>query len=233
MDTHVVYIETDHKQRYFLNSLKNLNIESTQLGFQEPFGTLFDKLPIYLDGLKNKVSNEWVILSDARDVLFYKDIDTINKTYQEHYSDYDFIVQGDDGEFGDTAFQKVKILRYEFGDGFYKYVCSGLMMGKRKAFIDFIEEVLDKVPPEWTAFGESDQPAIEWGMANLDYKTQVDTQCRIFQQTGMGLNSGVNFHLHYNKNFIKNTYTNTEPCVFHGAGKAFLTQVWKIINRNY
>lgn len=189
----------------------------------------FDKLRIYVEGLKN-IDVEWVILSDSRDVLFYKNIDQINLVYQTHFSHADIVVQAEDTDGGDVFFRKTKQKRYAFGTGFYKYPCSGLIMGRRAAIIDFFTDVIKCVPENWVA---TDQPAVEWGMANLNHNVVLDTECRLFQQMGMGDYSGVNFHLHFNKDFIKNTYTNTEPCIFHGAGNTFLHPVWRIINKIY
>lgn len=189
----------------------------------------FDKLRIYVEGLKN-IDVEWVILSDSRDVLFYKNIDQINLVYQTHFSHADIVVQAEDTDGGDVFFRKTKQKRYAFGTGFYKYPCSGLIMGRRAAIIDFFTDVIKCVPENWAA---TDQPAVEWGMANLNHNVVLDTECRLFQQMGMGDYSGVNFHLHFNKDFIKNTYTNTEPCIFHGAGNTFLHPVWRIINKIY
>ena len=109
-------------------------------------------------------------------------------------------------------------------------------MGKRLEIIKWFEDVIKNVPPKWDI---ADQPALEWGIENLNgYKITLDSKCRLFQQTagnnetddGKTAGCGVNYHLHYNKNFIKNTLTNTEPCIFHAAGNAFLHQVWKIIH---
>ena len=230
MDTIVVYIENENKKHFnLIHSLGLLNIESHRLFENGEWKSYFDKINIYIDGL-SKITNEWVILSDSRDVLFYKDMETINKVYQTYYSDSDIIIQAEDTHTGCIFMEASKMKRYEFNDTIYKYPCSGLMMGKRTVLIDFFKDLISKTPKEWRI---ADQPAVEWGMANLDYKIKLDSKCRLFQPMGMGNYSGVNFNLHFNKNFIKNTLTNTEPCIFHGAGGAFLHPVWKIINKKY
>jgi hypothetical protein len=229
MDTIVVYIENENKHFNLIHSLSLLSIKSHRLFEDEQWVSHFHKLKIYVDGLKN-IDNEWVILSDSRDVLFYKNIDTINQAYSKYYNEFDIVVQAEDTDSGCDFFKTTGLKRYEFSNTLYKYPCSGLIMGKRKIIINFFEEILNKVPTQWAV---ADQPAIEWGMANLDYKITLDTNCHLFQLMGMGANSGVNFNLHFNKNFIKNTYTNSEPCIFHGAGNTFLNQIWKIINKRY
>ena len=229
MDTIVVYIENENKHFNLAKSLDMLNIPHHRLYEGGEWISLLDKLRIYIEGL-SKLKNEWVILSDSRDVLFYKDLDTINTVYKNYYGNRDIIVQAEDCEIGDTLFRVKNIKRYSFGDGFYKYPCSGLIMGKRKIIIEFFKEALEKSPIEWQV---NDQPVVEWGMKHLDYNIELDTECRLFQSMSMGVNSGVNYHLHFNKNFIRNTHTNTEPCIFHGAGKSFLGQVWKIIHKKY
>lgn len=229
MDTIVVYIENENKHYNLIKSLELLNIESHRLYEGGEWISHFHKLKIYVDGLKN-IKNEWVILSDSRDVLFYKDINFINEVYKKNYNEYDMVIQAEDTESGCDFFKTTGLKRYEFSDTLYKYICSGLIMGKRKIIIDFFEEIINTVPKHWNV---ADQPAIEWGMGNLNYKIALDSNCHLFQLMGMGANSGVNFNLHFNKNFIKNTYTNSEPCIFHGAGNTFLNQVWKIINKKY
>lgn len=229
MDTVVVFIENENKHTRLVYSLNLLNIPYVRLYEGEKWTSLFDKMRIYVEGLK-EITNEWVLLSDSRDVLFYKGIQEINTIYQKYYRDVDILVQAEDTEEGCVAFRKTGLPRYAFGTGFYKYPCSGLIMGKRLSIITFLEDVIKNVPDEWTA---SDQPAIEWGMANLNHNVRLDTECRLFQQMNMGSYSGVNFHLHFNKNFIRNTHTNTEPCIFHGAGNTFLQPVWRIINKIY
>jgi len=241
MDTIVVYIENENKHIDFIHSLNLLKIPHHRLFEGGEWKSLFHKLEIYLEGLK-EIDNEWVILSDSRDVLFYKDIETINNTYTKHYSEYDVVVQAEDTVHGCIGFQpyyKKGMRRFEFGDSDFKYVCSGLIMGKRLVLIEFLNELLQKLPSPWTEMGV-DQPAVAWGMANLSYKIGLDSERRLFQQMaqngymdGKRTSIGTNYNLHFNKNFIKNTKTNTEPCVFHGAGNAFLSQVWKIINKKY
>lgn len=229
MDTIVVYIENENKHYNFIKSLELLNIPSYRLFENGKWVSHFDKLRIYVEGLK-EIKNEWVLLSDSRDVLFYKSIEEINNVYKNNYSEYDIVVQAEDAESGCLFFRKTGLDRYQFSDGLYKYPCSGLLMGKREVIIKFFEEIIEIIPSHWNV---ADQPALEWGMANLKYKVKLDDKCHLFQQMGMGDYSGVNFNLHFNKNFIKNTYTNTEPCIFHGAGSTFLNQVWKIINKKY
>lgn len=147
----------------------------------------------------------------------------------------DILIQAEDSEIGCNLFQQTGNKRMHFSNKFYNHPCAGLLMGKREVIINFFKDCQTQPPDEWKV---ADQPAIEWGMKNLDYKIELDTECRIFQQLGMGkyephIMSGVNFHLHFNKNFIKNTYTNTYPCIFHASGNSFPNQVWKIINKIY
>jgi hypothetical protein len=230
LDTVVVFIENKNKHMRLVHSLNLLGVPFVRLFEGQEWISHFNKIQIYIDGLKD-IKNEWVLLSDSRDVLFYKDIEEINAIYRTYFADVDIVVQAEDTEQGCTFFQKTKLTRYSFGTSWYKYPCSGLIMGKRLSIINLFEEILEKVPVEWAV---ADQPALEWGMANLPrHKVKLDTECRVFQQMGMGNYSGVNFHLHFNKNFIKNTYTNTEPCIFHGAGNTFLHPVWRIINKIY
>jgi hypothetical protein len=241
MDTVVVYIENENKHINFIQSLNMLNVPHHRLLEGGEWPGMFNKMQVYIDGL-NEINNEWVILSDARDVLFYKDIETINNVYTKYYSDFDIITQAEDNADGCDAFKpyyKKGIRRFEFGDTDFKYVCAGLIMGKRSVLLNFFEEILKKLPPMYREM-DSDQPAIEWGMGNLSYKIGLDSDCRLFQQmttnsvfNGKPASIGTNFHLHFNKNFIKNTKTNTEPCIFHGSGGTFLHQVWKIINKKY
>lgn len=236
MDTLVVYIENKNGHLNLIESLDMLNINHHRLFEGGKWTTYFNKLKIYVDGLK-EIKNEWVLLTDSRDVLFYKDMNEINNMYEKYYSDYDIVVQAETFPEGCTFFRKTNLKRYKFNDTQYCYPCSGLIMGKRLKIIKFFEDIIENVPDKWDV---ADQPALEWGMVNLKgYKTTLDTNCNLFQQTAGNIvennksvhTSGVNFHLHYNKNFIKNTHTNTEPCIFHSAGNAFLHQVWKIINK--
>jgi hypothetical protein len=94
-----VYIENENKHFNLIKSLELLNIESVRLfeGFE--WVSHFHKLKIYVDGLRS-IDNEWVILSDSRDVLFYKNIDTINKAYSKHYNEFDIVVQAEDTDSG-------------------------------------------------------------------------------------------------------------------------------------
>jgi hypothetical protein len=78
MDTIVVYIENENKHYNFIKSLELLNIQSHRLFEGGVWQSHFNKLQIYIDGLK-QLKNEWVILSDSRDVLFYK-----NKLYTKY-----------------------------------------------------------------------------------------------------------------------------------------------------
>lgn len=232
MDTIVVFIENQQRYHYNLvKSLSILNIPYKRLHEGGEWNGMWDKIQVYIDGLLS-IDNEWVILSDSRDVLFYKGIEEINKIYQTHYSDSDIVIQAEDSKEGDVFFRQKNMERYVLGTGYYKYLCAGLMMGKRTTIINFFKDILENVADEWK-FKTTDQPAVEWGMKHLGYNIVLDSDCRIFQHMGMGSDSGMNYHLHFNKNFIKNTYTNTEPCIFHGAGKSFLEPVWKIINKKY
>jgi hypothetical protein len=230
MDSIVLYIETDESNATkFLYSLDKLNIPSKNVYFNDIPFSLFNKLPIYVNGLKS-IDNEWVILSDARDVLFYKDINTINDSYKNNYAQFDFVVQAEDTVEGCNIFQQTELTRFVLGKTKYCYPCSGLIMGKRLAIIDFFKSVIDDSPDDWKV---ADQPAIEWGMYNLKPNGTIDEKCHLFQTMGMGTYSGVNFDLHFNKSYIKNIYTQTEPCIFHGAGRAFLEPVERIIRGLY
>tara|TARA_Y100001963_G_scaffold481_1_gene809 strand:- start:302 stop:1018 length:717 start_codon:yes stop_codon:yes gene_type:complete len=235
LDTIVVYIENENEHIHLLESLNILNIKSHRLFEGGKWTTHFNKLQIYVDGLK-EINNEWVLLSDSRDVLFYKDMNEINRIYDKYYSNYDIVIQAETFSHGCIFFRETDLKRYEFNDTDYRWICSGLIMGKRLEIIKWFEDVIKNVPPKWDI---ADQPALEWGIENLNgYKITLDSKCRLFQQTagnnetddGKTAGCGVNYHLHYNKNFIKNTLTNTEPCIFHAAGNAFLHQVWKIIH---
>lgn len=230
MDTIVVFIENKSRHADLVHSLNILDIPFVRLYEGGKWTSHFNKLQIYIDGLKD-IKNEWVLLSDSRDVLFYKDLKEINAVYDEYYSEYDFVIQAEDTLVGDVFFKKTRLQRYTFGNHKYKYPCSGLIIGKRKILISFFQEIIDTVPEPWDV---ADQPAIEWGLANLtNYNFSLDHDCRLFQQMAMEDFSGVNYHLHFTKDFIKNEYTQTEPCVFHGAGRSFLQPVWKVINRLY
>ena len=231
MDTIVVFIENENGHARLVESLNLLNIPYVRLFEGQKWISHFDKLRIYIEGLR-EIKNEWVLLSDSRDVLFYKDIQTINEVYDKYYGwDIEILLQAEDTDQGCVFFQQTGLKRYGLRTSWYKYPCSGLIMGKRLSIIHWFEEILEKVPEPWNI---ADQPAIEWGMANLTHHhVGLDTECRIFQQMGMGNYSGVNFHLHFNKHFIKNVYTRTEPCIFHGAGNSFLHPVWRIINQIY
>ena len=229
MDTLVMFIETQSGHKDLVRSLNILDIPYVRLMENEEWPGHFGALQIYVDALK-KTNNEWVLLTDARDVLFYKDLKQINETYYNYYFDYDIIVQAEDTPGGCIHFRKLKLPRYSFSDTYYKYPCAGLVMGRRNSIIDFYEDVIDNVPSPWDI---TDQSAIEWGMANLSHNIGLDTECRLFQQMGMEDFSGMNYHLHFTKDFIKNEHTQTEPCIFHGAGKSFLQPVWKIINGLY
>ena len=230
MDTIVVFIETHNQHANLVWSLEKLSIPYVHLYEGMSWVSYFDSLRIYSEGLK-QLSNEWVLLSDARDVLFYKGLKDIHDIFIEHYSFADIVIQAEDTVVGCLPFRTTKLKRYSFGSQWYKYPCAGLIMGRRITLIEFFDELIEKTPDGWNV---ADQPAIEWGMANLtDYNIVLDSQCRIFQQMGMGSNSGVNFHLHFNREFIRNTHTNTEPCIFHGSGGSFLHPVWRIINGYY
>jgi len=234
LDTIVLFIENEDKHFHLVKSLNILNIDYRRLFKGGAWNNFYDKMYQYIKGLE-EIDNEWVILSDSRDVLFYKDLDVINSVYQKHYSEYDMVIHGEDDPRGDMLFRTTGLERYKFSDTKYCYPCSGLMMGRREKILSFLKEVVDKCPDDWSVSKTSDQPAIEWGMKNLEgYKIGIDDKCRLFQRLGMVVSDdelGVNFDLHFNKNFIKNTYTNTEPCIFHYVGKSFPQQVWKIINK--
>jgi hypothetical protein len=230
LDTIVVFIENANNHSRLVRSLNLLNVPFVRLFEGGTWVSHFNKIRIYVEGLR-EIKNEWVILSDARDVLFYKGLSEINEIYHAYFSDVDIVVQAEDTDEGCTFFQTTGLMRYPFTTGLYKYPCSGLIMGRRLSIIKFFEDVIQNVPSGWDV---ADQPALEWGMANLsNHKIRLDSECRLFQQMNMGSYSGVNFHLHFNKEFIRNTHTNTEPCIFHGAGNTFLHPVWRIINKMY
>ena len=210
MDTLVVFIENENGHLNLTKSLDILDINYHRLFEGGEWTTYFNKLQIYVDGLK-KLNNEWVLLSDSRDVLFYKDMEEINRIYKKYYSDYDIVIQAETFPEGDVFVRKLGLTRYEFNNTDYRWLCSGLIMGKRLEIIKWFEDIIVSVPPQWDT---SDQSALEWGLDNLDgYKITLDEKCRLFQQTAGNIvknnksvqTSGVNFHLHYNKNFIKNT----------------------------
>ena len=77
MDTLVVFIENENGHLNLVKSLDMLDIEYKRLFEDGVWTTYFNKLQIYVDGLKD-IDNEWVLLSDSRDVLFYKDINDLN-----------------------------------------------------------------------------------------------------------------------------------------------------------
>ena len=91
MDTKVVFIENENGHVNLVHSLNILNIKYHRLFEGGEWTTYFNKLQIYVDGLK-EINNEWVLLSDSRDVLFYKNMDEINKIYKKYYSDYDIVI---------------------------------------------------------------------------------------------------------------------------------------------
>lgn len=238
MLTTICFIETED-----ISKAKNLMWSLDLLGEKYlahttnsgPWNNYLDKLEVIQDML-GKVTTEYVLVTDSRDVLFYKGLGEIEQIYKKYYYHYDILFQAEDAENGDIFFRTSKAKRYAFADvtEHYRYMCSGLIYARTSVLKRFISTVIKSLPDMPDHWKTADQPAMEWCVANkTGFKVGIDSKCRIFQQMGMGENSGINFHLHFNRKFIKNINTGTEPCVFHGAGKAFLNQVHRIIAGKY
>ena len=118
MDTVVVYIENENKHFNLIHSLSLLGIKSHRLFENGEWVSHFNKLKIYVDGLK-EITNEWVILSDSRDVLFYKNIEFINQTYSNYYSEFNIVIQAEDTDSGCDFFKKTGLKRYKFSNTLY------------------------------------------------------------------------------------------------------------------
>ena len=86
--TLVCYVETDNhdgRDKKILYSLNRLNIPIVALGKNEIWGGFIDKLRYVKKGMEDRIGQyDYVLCTDARDVLYYKGLDVIENEDDQH-----------------------------------------------------------------------------------------------------------------------------------------------------
>lgn len=226
-----VSIETNmnkNVEKKLLQSCRKFNIDIDIVGKVAEWNGFITKWQIMVDYL-TQISEEFVCLTDSRDVLYMSDEDTIYNTFIENF-DRDSIVFN-----GETqCFPKPEFAELHPTSKKYKYLNAGCVIGNKKTLLEASQKVLKLY--EKTESNDDQFLLQKLFLDNkLDGKITLDYDCKIFQcvwDNDWGRSN--NFDLIYTKDDIYNRLTDTHPLIFHFPGPTTTdSQVWKILNETY
>ena len=237
--TLVCYVETDNhdgKDKKILYSLNRLNIPIVALGKNEIWGGFIDKLRYVKKGMEDRIGQyDYVLCTDARDVLYYKGLDVIEKEYEKHRQGGARVLFNAETN---CYPNKELMSKYPYPNKKYRYLNAGIYMGD----FDYVLEILGEAIMRSERDNDEDDQHIfsqmyieKYNLYGEKTKFRIDTECSLFQCLwDEDFGRSANFDIVYNKDRIYNNLTNTEPCVFHYPGSTCVSnQVWKIINNKY
>lgn len=196
----VVSVETDLSNencKNFIKSVHNNDWDYEIIGHGHEWKNVFDKVHLYYNYLKTIDPEKLVVLSDSRDVFcvrppiyFKKAFDSFNKPIvislelfcQKHSYDLEDLSE---------AWQSTPINKYWKESGavpnIRKYVNSGLIAGKAKDLIQFLD---------WAIKSEfkDDQLALCIYTNTFPERIAADIDARLLHTSGYGVNIGLNTH---------------------------------------
>ena len=235
----VCWVESDNKlyDKRLYQSCERLNITPTVFGRYIKWKKPVDKIITLKESLNNvDIKEDYILFIDSRDVLFYKGLEEIEKRFKENFSESKVIFNAETNCYPFDSLED----SYPNPKEKYRFLNSGMMIGKKDSFIKLINEVYPMFVKEDSELG-SDQGV--WTKLFLKYDEKygkdnpigLDYNCKIFQVLwDEHYGRSANFDIIYNSKYIYNRRTNTEPCIFHMPGPTTTdSQVWKIINNRY
>ena len=235
MSKYVYAYETDPhtiETNWLKESWKINNIQGSFIGLGQEWTTLVWKMHFLRDFFHLYHSaDDVVILTDSRDVIYYRSTDVIWDIYKTIKYDLLFGAETHLFDWEPNDPKKYPLSRK------YRYLNSGYMIGKvsaiRKMFNRACE--LSKLPSTNHRPGD-DQFYIRQTYLESDY-IGLDFDCQIFQniwdEPG-GLST--NFDLVYHGHAIENEETGTFPSIFHCPASKYyngLSQVYKAMKGKY
>ena len=221
----VCWVESDNKlyDKRLYQSCERLNIHPTVFGRYRKWRKPVDKIITLKESLNNiDIKEDYILFIDSRDVLFYKGLEEIEKRFTENFTNSKVIFNAETNCY---PFDSLKD-SYPNPKEKYRFLNSGMMIGRRDIFVKLINEVY---PMFKKLFLEFDKKYGKDNPIGLDYN------CDIFQVLwDENWGRSANFDIIYNSKYIYNRLTETEPCIFHMPGPTTTdSQVWKIINNRY
>tara|TARA_Y100001963_G_C6741720_1_gene429334 strand:+ start:501 stop:1277 length:777 start_codon:yes stop_codon:yes gene_type:complete len=237
--TLVCYVETDQhnkSEEKLLYSFNRVGINPIAFGKGETWGGWIHRLEMLREGLEKYVGKyDYVLQTDARDVLYYKDLNTIIERYEKHRLNGTRILFN-----AETNCYPNKELKseYPYPDKKYRYLNAGCFIGDMNYVVKILDTAIERAKQEDVT---DDQEMLSM-MYIENYKLygentqfRLDTDCSIFQVLwDEDYGRSANFDVVYNRDRIYNKLTDTDPCIFHAPGPTCtLSQVWKIINKKW
>ena len=236
----VCFVETsqhDNNDEKLLFSLNRLGIPSVAFGKGEKWNGWIHRLEILLDGIKKYQGKyDYILHTDARDVLYYKGLDEIVSKYETIFKPKGTKILFN----AETNCYPNKLLKpaYPYQDKKYRYLNAGCFIAEIDFAVEFFTSVINRAHKERVT---DDQEMLSmmyiehYNLFKEETPFRLDIDCEIFQVLwDEEWGRSANFDIVYNRDRIYNRLTNTDPCIFHAPGPTTtLSQVWKIINNKW
>jgi hypothetical protein len=194
----VVSMETSVSNENCNNFIKSLQLNDWDyeiIGAGLKWNNVFDKIILYHSYLKTVNPEKLIVLSDSRDVFCVRPPLYFKEMFQRFSKPLvvclELFCQGHTYDLQDktSAWQSLPINKYfrETGlvPGIRKYVNSGLIAGKAKDILDFLEWTLAS---EW----KDDQIALCDYTNTFPDRVAVDIDATLLHTSGFGVNIGLN-----------------------------------------
>jgi hypothetical protein len=232
-DIQFITIETDlhgNKEKRLFESAAINGIEIIMLGKGAKWNG-FTTRPKMLKKYLESINTETICVTDARDVLYMSDAESIYQTYIKQFGKHTLVFNGDTACFPNSANESLHPKENEK----YRFLNAGCIIGNRILMIDIISDALEyyNQNPNITDDQELYQHIFLSGKYGDDFT--IDYNCQIFQpiwdENGGRSN---NFDLAYTEDGIWNRLTRTKPLIIHHAGPTSIgDQSYKVLTGNY
>lgn len=205
----------------FKASWKRFGVEPVILGWGRPFPTCGMKIKYLEEYLEANKDFDWLIFCDALDTVTCASPEALVAKFKMHFSDECVVFAAERNCYP----RKDWATLYPSIKSPYKYLNSGLFMGKRESVIANLQAMNAQ-----TKHVLNDQES--WTdaylrRASMWHPIVTDSRCRLFQCLNAGSINDLDLD---SESKIQNKLTLTNPLVFHGNGSTPMEKILKWLN---
>ena len=171
-----ITIETDlhnNVEKELINSCNINNIDIQIVGKGTEWNGFITKWQLMVDYL-TQINEEFVCLTDARDVLYMSDRNTIYNTFIENFDRDSIVFNGETQCHPEPEFAKSHPNQHKK----YKYLNAGCVIGNRKTLLEVAKQCIKLYE---TSGCDHDQYLIQKLFIDGKLNITIDYDCKIFQ----------------------------------------------------
>jgi hypothetical protein len=203
--------------KQFKASWKRFGVEPVILGWGKPFPTTGAKIKYLDEYLEANKDFDWLIFCDALDTVTTCAPEKLVEKFQLHFDDRAVVFSAERNCFPSPELAA----SYPHTKSPYKYLNSGLFMGKRESVLDNLarmnSETKHTTQDQWTWTDAYLRRISMW------HPIVLDNKCRLFQS----LHESLDDLALDSESRIYNKQTLTNPLIFHGNGSTPMEKILK------